>query len=63
MPEGSRICSDRKSSMKHIDEINNFDSQNSPLHSYNVLGIQNSILTFTAASFLLIQNLTKQAMK
>jgi aminopeptidase N len=37
MPEGSRICSDRKSSMKHIDEINNFDSQNSPLHSYNVL--------------------------
>jgi len=37
--EGSKICSDRKSSSttKHTEGFNYYDSQNSPVHSYDVL--------------------------
>lgn len=35
--EGSKICSERKSSVIRSPEINNFDSQNSPVHSYDVI--------------------------
>ncbi len=35
--DGSKICSERKSSINRNSEINNFDSQNSPRHSYDVL--------------------------
>ena len=37
--EGSKICSDSKSSSttKHTEGFNYYDSQNSPVHSYDVL--------------------------
>lgn len=35
--DGSKICSERKSSINRNSEINNFDSQNSPRHTYDVL--------------------------
>ncbi len=35
--EGSKICSERKSSVIRSPEMTNFDSQNSPVHSYDVI--------------------------